>query len=179
MLRVNIKKEERVHKKVIRLSQKTGLIMLTLLLICSSCSSTERKREDQPQSTSIPNQQFITSSPDTTQEVRSTEAEALETVGHNEPEVTNWSSPGYKARAFSILNKIMTEVTEYTCPTGCKAHLDGCDIKGNISYTSKEKIFHAPGQEYYTPTVITPMFGERWFCTEEDAIANGWRKSRK
>lgn len=164
---------------MLRLSQETGLLLLTLLFICSSCSASDRKIEDQPQSTSIPNQHSITSIPDTTQELSWAQAETLEKIGHNEPEVANWYSFEYKARAFSILNKIMTKVTEYTCPTGCKAHLNGCDIKGNISYTSKEKIFHAPGQEYYTATVITPMFGERWFCTEEDAIANGWRKSRK
>lgn len=164
---------------MMRLSQKTGLIMLTILFICSSCSSAEGKIKDQLQSTPIPNQQSTPSTSDMPQEGRAMEAASVDMVGDNDPEVINWSSPKNKDRAFSILHKMMTKVTEYTCPIGCKSHLDGCDIKGNISYTSKEKIFHAPGQEYYTPTVITPMFGERWFCTEEDAIANGWRKSRK
>ena len=153
--------------------------MLTLMFFFGSCSSVDRKIEVSPQSFPILNQRSITSTPDKTQEVMPAETEAMETVGHKEPEVTDWSSPEYKARAFSILSKKLTEVNEYSCPTGCKAHINGCDIKGNISYTSKEKIFHAPGQEYYTPTVITPMFGERWFCTEEEATANGWRKSRK
>ena len=161
-----------------RLSLKTTLITLTLLVIFSSCSSVDRKTEDQPQTTPITNQHPITSTTGATQEVRVSEPETVEPVSHNEPEVKDWSSPEYKARAFSILSKKMTEVTEYSCPTGCKAHLTGCDIKGNISYTSKEKIFHTPGQEYYDPTVITPMFGERWFCTEEEAIGSGWRKSR-
>ena len=164
---------------MIRLSQKTGQIILTLLYICTSCSSANRKMEDHLPITSITDQLSMTSAPDTTQELSATETEAFKTMVHNEPEVTDWGSSEYKLRAFSILHKKLTEVAEYSCPTGCKAHLNGCDIKGNISYSSKERIFHAPEQEYYAPTVITPMFGERWFCTEEDAIANGWRKSQK
>ena len=162
-----------------RLSQKTGLIMLTLLFICSSCSSADIKIEDGPHSTPLLNQQSKTSTPDKNREERAAETEAVETMSQNEQEINQCYSPEYKTIAFSILSKKLTEVTEISCPTGCKAHLNGCDIKGNISYTSKEKIFHAPGQEYYDATVITPMFGERWFCTEEEAIANGWRKSRK
>lgn len=58
-------------------------------------------------------------------------------------------------------------------------HIPGCDIKGNISISTGEKIFHVPGNEFYEQTVISPDFGERWFCTEEEAIANGWRKARR
>jgi hypothetical protein len=36
-----------------------------------------------------------------------------------------------------------------------------------------------PGQAYYDQTVIDPSHGERWFCTEAEAQANGWRKSKK
>jgi micrococcal nuclease len=52
----------------------------------------------------------------------------------------------------------------------------GCDIKGNIS-TSGEKIYHLPGCEYYTRTQIDESRGERWFCSEEEAQAAGWRKA--
>lgn len=178
MIRINIIKGKRLTK-VIRPSQKTGQIILTLLCICSSCSSANRKIEEQHPNAPIPKQLSITSAPGTTQEACANETEVLKTMGQNEHEVNDWYSPEYKLRAFLILHKKLTEVADYSCPTGCKAHLNGCDIKGNISYSSKERIFHAPEQEYYAPTVITPMFGERWFCTEEDAIANGWRKSRK
>ncbi|AHJ28062.1 hypothetical protein NSP_17280 [Nodularia spumigena CCY9414] len=41
------------------------------------------------------------------------------------------------------------------------------------------KIYHLPGMKYYESTVINPAVGERWFCTESEAIANGWRKSRR
>ena len=52
-----------------------------------------------------------------------------------------------------------------------------CNIKGNINY-SGEKIYHVPGQEYYNSTEINEEYGERWFCTEEEARAAGWRKSK-
>lgn len=52
-----------------------------------------------------------------------------------------------------------------------------CDIKGNIS-SSGEKIYHMPGQRYYDKTVIDTSKGERYFCTEQDAINAGWRKSK-
>ena len=52
-----------------------------------------------------------------------------------------------------------------------------CVIKGNISVNSGTRIYHLPGMEYYELTIINPSRGERWFCTESEAIANGWRKS--
>lgn len=64
------------------------------------------------------------------------------------------------------------------CPDGCDYHKAGCDIKGNIGFSSKEKIYHLPGMEFYDETKIDPSYGERWFCTESEAIANGWRKSK-
>ena len=53
----------------------------------------------------------------------------------------------------------------------------GCTIKGNISIDTGNKVYHVPGMEDYEPTVIDPASGERWFCTEPEAIANGWRKA--
>jgi len=52
-----------------------------------------------------------------------------------------------------------------------------CLIKGNIS-SSGEKIYHMPGQQYYNKTQIDESKGERWFCTEDEAINAGWRKSK-
>ncbi len=62
------------------------------------------------------------------------------------------------------------------CPAGCASPPPGCVIKGNISISSGEKIYHVPGQAYYDQTNIDPAYGERWFCTEAEARANGWRK---
>lgn len=65
------------------------------------------------------------------------------------------------------------------CPNGCEYPPRGCDIKGNISFDSGAKIYHLPYQRYYAATVINPAYGERWFCTEQEAVANGWRRSRE
>jgi endonuclease YncB( thermonuclease family) len=54
----------------------------------------------------------------------------------------------------------------------------GCVIKGNIS-ASGERIFHAPGQQHYARTSISPARGERWFCSAAEARAAGWRAARR
>lgn len=54
----------------------------------------------------------------------------------------------------------------------------GCNIKGNISYNTGERIYHVPGQTYYFETRIRADQGERWFCSEAEARAAGWRKSK-
>lgn len=55
----------------------------------------------------------------------------------------------------------------------------GCNIKGNISIDTGERIYHVPGQTYYSETVISPRYGERWFCSEAEARRAGWRKSHR
>lgn len=55
----------------------------------------------------------------------------------------------------------------------------GCKIKGNVSRASGARIYHVPGQAYYAETRIATEYGERWFCSEADARAAGWRKARK
>lgn len=52
-----------------------------------------------------------------------------------------------------------------------------CDIKGNISINSGAKIYHVRGQENYADTIIRTEYGERWFCSETEARAAGWRKA--
>nr|WP_240549456.1 hypothetical protein [Devosia salina] len=52
-----------------------------------------------------------------------------------------------------------------------------CNIKGNVS-TQGERIYHVPGQKYYDDTRISRSHGERWFCSEEEARAAGWRRSK-
>ena len=52
-----------------------------------------------------------------------------------------------------------------------------CFIKGNIS-SKGERIYHVPGGEYYDATRINTSKGERWFCTEAEAVAAGWRRSK-
>ncbi len=52
---------------------------------------------------------------------------------------------------------------------------EACNIKGNVSYSTGEKIYHVPGDPDYNATTINTSYGERWFCSEAEAKAAGWR----
>ncbi len=63
-------------------------------------------------------------------------------------------------------------------PTAAPQAVPGeCRIKGNIS--SNGRIYHVPGQENYDDTRIDTTRGERWFCSEAEARAAGWRRARR
>lgn len=48
-----------------------------------------------------------------------------------------------------------------------------CPIKGNI--TSSGRIYHMPWSPWYEKVRIDTAKGERWFCSEREALAAGWR----
>ncbi len=50
----------------------------------------------------------------------------------------------------------------------------GCAIKGNISQ-SGDRIYHTPWSPWYDKVRISEPAGERWFCSEGEAAAAGWR----
>ena len=50
---------------------------------------------------------------------------------------------------------------------------EGCPIKGNISKNGR--IYHLPWTRDYARTRIDTAKGERWFCSEKDALQAGWR----
>jgi len=49
----------------------------------------------------------------------------------------------------------------------------GCAIKGNV--TKHGRIYHMPWSPWYAQIRIEPEKGKRWFCTEAEAVAAGWR----
>lgn len=51
-----------------------------------------------------------------------------------------------------------------------------CQIKGNVS--ANGRIYHVPGNRDYDRTRINISNGERYFCTEAEARAAGWRPAR-
>ena len=53
-----------------------------------------------------------------------------------------------------------------------------CAIKGNIG-KGGTRIYHVSGGRFYDRTRIDTSKGERWFCTEAEARAAGWRRSRQ
>ncbi len=49
----------------------------------------------------------------------------------------------------------------------------GCAIKGNV--IAHGKIYHMPWSPWYAHIKMDPERGRRWFCTEAEAVAAGWR----
>ncbi len=79
------------------------------------------------------------------------------------------SGAGYLSDASSTLRQAVAHASRSA----------SCNIKGNISIETGERIYHMPGQKYYAATRISPQYGERWFCSEAEAQAAGWRKARR
>jgi endonuclease YncB( thermonuclease family) len=49
----------------------------------------------------------------------------------------------------------------------------GCAIKGNVSHSGR--IYHMPWSPWYGKVVMRSDKGTRWFCSETEAQAAGWR----
>ncbi len=62
-------------------------------------------------------------------------------------------------------------------PAPQSAPSSNCQIKGNINRDG-ERIYHLPGMHSYANTRINQADGERWFCSEEEAVRAGWRAPR-
>lgn len=75
-----------------------------------------------------------------------------------------------------VAQEQLSEARQTSCEKGCEEPKPECQIKGNIS-DQGNKFYHLPGGRFYDGIKITPDTGERWFCTEREAVANGWRKS--
>ncbi|WP_051442633.1 hypothetical protein [Mesorhizobium sp. WSM3626] len=54
-----------------------------------------------------------------------------------------------------------------------------CNIKGNVSINTGQRIYHTPGDKFYAATIIRPEYGEAWFCSEDEARAAGWTRARR
>lgn len=53
-----------------------------------------------------------------------------------------------------------------------------CNIKGNVSYNSRTKVYYLPSCGRYNDVEINANYGERWFCSEQEAINAWWIKAR-
>ncbi|MEK7129671.1 MAG: thermonuclease family protein [Patescibacteria group bacterium] len=60
----------------------------------------------------------------------------------------------------------------------CTSARVGCTIKGNYHKGTKERTYHLPGCYNYNQISINPNESDRWFCTEGEAEAAGFVKSR-
>ena len=55
-----------------------------------------------------------------------------------------------------------------------KTNWSGCRIKGNLNRAG-ERIYFLPGEQDYERVRMDRKGGKRWFCSEGQAIAAGWR----
>lgn len=60
-------------------------------------------------------------------------------------------------------------------PTAAVAGED-CTIKGNV--TASGHIYHTPSSRWYDAIRMDAGKGKRWFCSEPEAVAAGWRAAR-
>lgn len=51
-----------------------------------------------------------------------------------------------------------------------------CRIKGNTN-AAGERLYHTPASPWYERVRIDAARGQRWFCSEEEALAAGWRRA--
>jgi len=59
----------------------------------------------------------------------------------------------------------------------CQTQKEGCLIKGNYRSADNTRIFHTPDCYNYDKITIKPGTTDRWFCTEQEALNAGFRKS--
>lgn len=59
----------------------------------------------------------------------------------------------------------------------CAAGED-CLIKGSYRRDKDTKIYHLPECYNYSKIIINEKEGDRWFCSEKEAVAAGFRKSQ-
>jgi endonuclease YncB( thermonuclease family) len=88
----------------------------------------------------------------------------------------------HRNRATIILGAASVPVNAQTVLLGAvsasEAPSPECVIKGNVNRKG-EHIYHLPGQLNYAQINMAKGFGERWFCTEVEAEAAGWRKAAR
>jgi endonuclease YncB( thermonuclease family) len=62
------------------------------------------------------------------------------------------------------------EVAEHQAP-------QGCPIKGKIA--AGERIYNMPWSRWYGRAKVNEARGERWFCSEREALDAGWRAAKE
>lgn len=51
-------------------------------------------------------------------------------------------------------------------------------IKGNVDSRTAQRTYYVPGSFFYETIAVSADDGDRWFCTEAEAAAAGWRKDK-
>lgn len=64
-------------------------------------------------------------------------------------------------------------VVSAPCPDGCTTPIEGCVVKGDIA-AQDVRVYYLPNDQDYDSITINGDLGERWFCTEAEALSSGW-----
>jgi DnaJ-like protein len=59
------------------------------------------------------------------------------------------------------------------CPSGCVEAPFGCVIKARVD-PDGIRVYYLPSDQAYYGVLMDPSSSDRWFCTEAEAIAQGW-----
>lgn len=73
-----------------------------------------------------------------------------------------------------ILATRQSNPNAFQCVGGCSTPPAGCTIKGNVN-SKGDRIYHTTASRDYDVTKVKLEEGDRWFCTEEEAKAAGFR----
>ena len=75
---------------------------------------------------------------------------------------------------------VPTQMVGAGCPQGCVSQPDpSCSIKGNVNTGRDTKIYHVEGESSsYGRVKMKEGEGDLWFCTKDEAEANGFRAPR-
>lgn len=84
---------------------------------------------------------------------------------HRTPQTALLGATAYKANRAAL-----SEINVQDPP------VQNCLIKGNVN-RSGDRIYFLPGNSAYGKVKMDKGLGERWFCTEQEAEAAGWRKA--
>ena len=52
-------------------------------------------------------------------------------------------------------------------------------IKGNIDQNTGTRVYYVPGSLLYSTIQVDEALGDRWLCTEAEAIAGGWDRAKR
>jgi endonuclease YncB( thermonuclease family) len=87
----------------------------------------------------------------------------------------------HRDRGTEIRGALVVPITAQTIllepVSAAEAPSPNCTIKGNVNRQG-ERIYHMPGGASYS-SVNMEVAGKRWFCTEEEAKAAGWRPAKR
>ncbi|HUV43139.1 MAG TPA: thermonuclease family protein [Patescibacteria group bacterium] len=60
----------------------------------------------------------------------------------------------------------------------CALDKNGCQIKGNVDRLDK-RWYHLPSFRHYEATEVNLKHGDRWFCSEGEALEAGFERARE